>query len=70
MGRNVLISGASHGIGAATAIAFAKDGCNVGINYHNNRAGAEETAAECRQIRRGRTDLLRGHRLPGSRRWG
>lgn len=47
MGRNVLISGASHGIGAATAIAFAKDGCNVGINYHNNRAGAEETAAEC-----------------------
>ena len=36
MGRNVLISGASHGIGAATAIAFAKDGCNVGINYHNN----------------------------------
>lgn len=49
MGRNVLISGASHGIGAATAIAFAKDGCNVGINYHNNRAGAEETAAECRK---------------------
>ena len=49
MGRNVLISGASHGIGAATAIAFAKDGCNVGINYHNNRAGAEETAAECRR---------------------
>ena len=48
MGRNVLISGASHGIGAATAIAFAKDGCNVGINYHNNRAGAEETAADCR----------------------
>ena len=49
MGRNVLISGASHGIGAATAIAFAKDGCNVGIKYHNNRAGAEETAAECRK---------------------
>ena len=49
MGRNVLISGASHGIGAATAIAFAKDGCNVSINYHNNRAGAEETAAECRK---------------------
>ena len=43
MGRNVLISGASHGIGAATAIAFAKDGCNVGINYHNNRANTAWT---------------------------
>ena len=40
MGRNVLISGASHAIEASKAIDVAKDGCNVGINYHNTRAGA------------------------------
>ena len=69
MGRNVLISGASHGIGAATAIAFAKDGCNVGINYHNNRAGAERP-------RRNAANTAWTHRFTartsaaGSRRWG
>ena len=63
MGRNVLISGASHGIGAATAIAFAKYGCNVGINYHNNRAGAEETAAWTHRFT-ARTSAA------GSRQWG
>lgn len=66
MGRNVLISGASHGIGAATAIAFAKDGCNVGINYHNNRAGAEETAAECRKYGVDAQIYCAAHRLPGA----
>ena len=68
MGRNVLISGASHGIGAATAIAFAKDGCNVGINYHNNRAGAEETAAECRKY--GVHRFTARTSAAGSRQWG
>ena len=42
-GRKVLITGASHGIGAAAAIAFAGEGCEIGINYCKNREGAEET---------------------------
>ena len=35
--RNVLITGSSHGIGAAAVIAFAKLGCNVGINYAKSK---------------------------------
>ena len=42
--RNVLITGSSHGIGAAAAIAFAKEGCNVGINCNKNPDGAREVA--------------------------
>ncbi len=47
MSKNVLITGSSHGIGAAAAIAFAKEGCNVGVNANKNPKGAEEVAAEC-----------------------
>lgn len=45
-GKRVLITGASHGIGAATAVAFAQEGCCVGINYHKNPEGAEEVASQ------------------------
>lgn len=48
--RNVLITGSSHGIGAAAAIAFAKEGCNVGINYHKSREEAERIAGQCRSF--------------------
>ncbi|HML49573.1 MAG TPA: SDR family NAD(P)-dependent oxidoreductase, partial [Clostridia bacterium] len=47
--KTILITGSSHGIGAATAIAFAKDGYDVGINYNKSSEGAEEVAASCRQ---------------------
>ena len=30
--KAILVTGSSHGIGAATVIAFAKDGYDVGIN--------------------------------------
>ena len=33
-GKSVLITGASTGIGAAAARAFARAGCNVGIHYN------------------------------------
>ncbi|MBS1371770.1 MAG: SDR family oxidoreductase [Lentisphaeria bacterium] len=49
-GKRVLITGASHGIGAATAIAFAREGCGVGINYCRNPEGAEEVAAQVRKL--------------------
>ena len=46
MAKNVMITGASHGIGAATAIAYAKNGFNVGINYYKDEDGARATAAK------------------------
>ena len=46
----ILITGSSHGIGAAAAIAFAGDGYDVGINYCNSPEGAEETAKKCREL--------------------
>ncbi|MDD5602747.1 MAG: SDR family NAD(P)-dependent oxidoreductase [Eubacteriales bacterium] len=47
--RNVLITGSSHGIGAATALAFAQEGCNIGVNYFKDSDGAERTAAGVRE---------------------
>lgn len=44
--RNVLITGASRGIGAATARAFAEHGDRVIINYNKSRKEAESLAAE------------------------
>jgi glucose 1-dehydrogenase len=44
-GKNVLITGASSGIGQAIAIRFAQEGANVAINYLADPAEAEATRA-------------------------
>jgi len=44
-----LITGASSGIGRATAEAMAREGARVGVNYCKNQAGAEQTAETIRK---------------------
>ncbi len=41
--KTVLITGASSGIGAATAQVFAEEGADVVVSYHQNRDGAART---------------------------
>lgn len=47
-GKNVLVTGASTGIGRAIAIRFAEEGANVAINYRSSPGEAETTRAEAR----------------------
>ncbi|WP_306224490.1 glucose 1-dehydrogenase [Bosea beijingensis] len=48
--RAILVTGASRGIGAAIAKAFAAEGGIVVVNYRTNEAAAEAVAAECRAL--------------------
>lgn len=46
--KNVLITGASGGIGKALALAFANRGYGVALHYHHNEQGAKDTAEQIR----------------------
>lgn len=46
-GCAVLITGASRGIGAALALAFAREGALVGVNYLRHTAAADAVVAQC-----------------------
>jgi 3-oxoacyl-[acyl-carrier protein] reductase len=48
--RAILVTGASRGIGAAIAKAFAAEGGIVVVNYRSNEAAAEAVVAECRAL--------------------
>ncbi|MEV6641583.1 SDR family oxidoreductase [Amycolatopsis sp. NPDC051371] len=46
--RRAVVTGADSGIGRAVAVALAGGGLDVGLTYHSDADGAEETAAEVR----------------------
>jgi len=46
--RRAIVTGSDSGIGRATAVALAAAGIDVGITWHTDQDGAEETAAEVR----------------------
>ena len=50
MKKTILVTGSSHGIGAACVEAFAKDGYDVGINYCKSPGDAAEVAEKCRAL--------------------
>src|SRR5882757_11454751 len=47
-GKVVLITGASSGIGAATALAFGKAGAHVAVHYRSNHNEANKVASAIR----------------------
>lgn len=46
--RTAIVTASDSGIGRATAVALAQAGMDVGITWHEDAAGAEETAQEVR----------------------
>lgn len=56
--KNVLVTGASSGIGRAIALRCARAGADVAITYRNNGEGADHTAQEIRSIGR-RAEVIR-----------
>jgi len=48
----LLVTGGSRGIGAATALAAARDGFDVALTYANNKASAEKVAEDIRALGR------------------
>ena len=55
-GKIALVTGASRGIGAGVAIALAKAGADVAINYHNNEEAARSVSGQA--VKAGRRALL------------
>jgi 3-oxoacyl-[acyl-carrier protein] reductase len=49
-GKAALITGGGTGVGRATALALARQGCQVAINYSRSREAAEATAAEAEKL--------------------
>ncbi|GAB2642735.1 SDR family oxidoreductase [Kribbella swartbergensis] len=62
-----IVTGSDSGIGRATAVELAKDGFDIGVTWHSDHSGAEETAAEVRDLgRRAVVEHLDLEVLPGA----
>ena len=49
-GKRALITGGGTGIGRAICLAFAENGCNVGIHYMSSKDEAERTLADVKKL--------------------
>jgi NAD(P)-dependent dehydrogenase (short-subunit alcohol dehydrogenase family) len=49
-GRAAIVTGASGGVGRGIALALARAGCRVAVNFHGGADRAEETVAEARAL--------------------
>ena len=56
-GKVALVTGAQQGIGRAIALAFAREGADVGVNYLDDRGAADKVVQEVRGVGR-RTVLV------------
>ena len=50
MSDPVIVTGSDSGIGRASAIALARRGHDVGVTWHTDEAGAQDTAASVGRI--------------------
>jgi NAD(P)-dependent dehydrogenase (short-subunit alcohol dehydrogenase family) len=56
-GKRALVTGASKGIGAGIALALAREGADVAINYNGDATGAEDVARQVRDHGRRATTI-------------
>lgn len=50
-GKTAVVTGAAKGIGKAVALAFAKEGCNIVLNYHSSLPGEVVSGIEACGVR-------------------
>ena len=58
-GKVAIVTGADSGIGRGIALRLAESGADVTVCYYSDRAGAEQTAADCRMFG-GRAEIAQG----------
>ena len=51
-GKKAIVTGGSRGIGRAVALAYAKEGADILVNYHSNDAAAKATVADIEKLGR------------------
>jgi NAD(P)-dependent dehydrogenase (short-subunit alcohol dehydrogenase family) len=49
MAKVAIVTASDSGIGKATAVRLARDGFEIGITWHSDREGAEDTAREVQE---------------------